>query len=536
MRRIRYMLWPAGIVIGLAAESAEFGFRGGWLADLLVGWTFIACGLIAWGRRPESRTGALTAATGFAWFLPNFAAGDGLLSLAAANTLFWHRGPLIHLVLTYPEGRASSSLVRSAVAVGYAAALLYPVSHNDVATIALAGFVLVVSVLRYARSVGPARRAHRVAMWATIAVSLLLGGEATIRLAAPGVAPNNDLLLAYEVTLCAIAVGLTVGLLVAPWRAAAVTDLVVELGEARSGTLRDELANALGDQSLEVGYWLPEQRRFVDAEGHPVDLPDPASERSITTVEREGRPVAALVHDPAVLADPGLIDAVSAAAKLAASNARLQADVRARQAEIRVSRQRILEAGDEERRRLERHLHMGAERRLEELGQTLADARASTNGPAADRITHAEERLAATRDELRRLARGLHPRELAEQGLAGALASLVADAPLPAELVVPEGPIPPTVAACAYFVCSEALANATKHARASSARVSVRRSGDDLRVSVEDDGIGGADPGGSGLRGLADRVETLGGRLRVESPSASGTCVTAVIPLGDAAR
>jgi signal transduction histidine kinase len=536
MRRIRYLLWPAGMVIGLAAESAGFGFRGGWLPDLLVGWTFIACGLIAWGRRPESRSGVFTAATGFAWFLPNFAPGGGVLSLAAANTLFWHRGPLIHLVITYPEGRASSSLVRSAVVVGYSAAMLYTVSHNDAATIALAGFVLVVSVLRYTRSVGPARRAHRVAMWGTFAVSLLLGGEATIRLAAPSAAPNGALLLAYEATLCAIAIGLTVGLLVAPWRTAAVTDLFVELGETRSGTLREELANTLGDPSLEVGYWLPEQRRFVDAEGHPLDLPDPASGRSITTVDRDGGPVAVLVYDPAVLADPGLIDAVSSAAKLAVSNARLQADVRARQAQIRASRQRILEAGDEERRRLERHLHLGAERRLEELGRTLSEARASMNGPAADRITHAEERLETTRDELRRLARGLHPPELAEQGLAGALASLVADAPLPAELVVPEGPIPPTVAACAYFVCSEALANTMKHAQASGARLSISRDDERITVSVKDDGVGGADPAGSGLRGLADRVETLGGSFRVESSPASGTCVTAVIPLGSAAR
>jgi len=292
------------------------------------------------------------------------------------------------------------------------------------------------------------------------------------------------------------------------------------------------VARALGDPSLQVGYWLPESAAFMDAAGRPLAVPGPGSGRSATVVERDGRPLAVLVHDPAVLGDPGLVEAVASAARLAAANVRLQAEVRARLAEIAASRRRILVAGDEERGRLERRLSEGALRRLDELADSLQLARQSAAGQdTAERVARAESQLIRTQEDLERLARGLHPRQLAAQGLDAALAALAGDFPLRVDLTVPVTQTSPDVAACVYFVCSEALANVAKHASASAVQISVTARAGVITVEVADDGAGGADPQGRGLRGLADRVETLGGTLTVIS-APGGTRLTAVIPDG----
>jgi signal transduction histidine kinase len=255
-------------------------------------------------------------------------------------------------------------------------------------------------------------------------------------------------------------------------------------------------------------------------------------------VKREGQPVAALVHDPAVLEDPGLLEAVASAAQLAAANARLQAEVRARVEELAASRRRILAVRDEERRRLERRLHDKAEARLGELAVTLRRGqRSTTDQRTREQIAHAEDQLARTLEELRRLAHGLHPRVLAEHGLAGALAALAKDLPVPVDINVPSTQLPEQVAVAAYFVCAEALANVAKHAAAAHVAVAVTASEDRVKVEIADDGVGGADPAhGSGLRGLADRVETFGGTLQVESTSGHGTRLAAEIPLGGEAQ
>src|SRR6266545_2718970 len=426
MRRLGLVLLAGGL-LGLTAEWVGFGWGDPrhWIPDLAVGWTFVGSGLIAWARRPASRTGPLLAATGFTWFLGNFAqVGVAAVAWAAAHLVYLHRGPLVQLVLTYPSGRPGSRLVRGAVAVGYAAAVITPIWRNTGATILLAGLLVAVCARDYVRAVGPFRRARLMAVQAAAGLSLVLAGTAAARLLLPPEEVSGPSLLVYEVALCVLAVTLLAGLLVAPWQRAVVTDLVVELGEARSGTLRGELSRALGDPSLEVGYWLPDRAVFVDAEGRVLRLPAPGSGRSVTTVEREGQPVAVLVHDPAVLEDPGLLEAVTSAARLAAANARLQAEVRARVVELAASRRRILAARDEERRRLERRLHDGAEARLEELAATLRRGRRSaTDKRTREQLAHAEDQLTQTLEELRRLGHGLHPRVLSEQGLESAPAA-----------------------------------------------------------------------------------------------------------------
>jgi signal transduction histidine kinase len=534
------LLWPAAAVVGLTAEWRLYGWADprDWVPDLLTGWTMIACGLAGWSRRPQSRAGALLAAAGFAWFAPNFAAtGVTALAWLSAHALYLHRGPLVQLVLTYPTGRAARRLDRAAVAAGYAAAVITPVWADQTATVVLACLLVAVAVRGYVCAAGRERRMRLAALQATAVVAAVLLAVALVRLAAPGQAAGAATLHVYQAALCGLSLGLLAGLLRGAWDRAEVADLVVELGETRSGTLRDQLARALGDPSLRVGYWVPESAGFVDSDGRPLRVPGPGSERSMTMVERDGQPTAVLVHDPAVLGDPGLVEAVASAARLAAANARLQAEVRARLAEIGASRRRILEAGDEERGRLERRLRDGALRKLDEVAETLDQARSSTaGGNAAERVAKAETQLARTQEELRRLARGIHPRELSERGLAAALASLARDVPLPVKLAVSAAGESPGAAACAYFVCSEALANVAKYAAASKVAVSVRSDPGAIRVEIEDDGVGGADPGrGTGLRGLADRVETLGGTLTVDSPPGRGTRVVAVIPHGASA-
>jgi signal transduction histidine kinase len=536
MRRLWLLAWLAGVAAGLAGEGLLYGFGdpGHWVPDLVTGWTLIGCGLVASRLVPGSRSGLLMTMAGFAWFAPNFAsAGVGAVDWLAAHALYLHRGPLVALVLTYPRGRADGRIELATLATGYAVAVVTPVWRSDTATIILAGLLVAVAVHGQVVAVGRARRAHAWALSAAVLLGAVLAASAVARLAVPVGGANSATLLGYEIVLCLLAFGLLVGLMRSPWEHAAVTDLVVELGEARSGTLHDALARALGDPSLQIGYWLPDAGAYVDTAGRPVELPGDGSERAVTRIDRDGRPLAALVHDPVVLGEPSLVEAVAAAARLAASNARLQAEVRAQVDELRASRTRVLRAGDEERRRLEQRLREGTQRRLSDLATALAQAPAGSSPETLAKVERAQDQVARTRAELGELAAGLHPRALAHGGLSGALAALAQRSPVPIELAVAPQRLPADVEVAAYFVCSEALANAAKYAPGSRVVVSVMVEGDLVRVDVADDGGGGADPArGSGLRGLADRVEALGGSLGVDSPLGGGTRLVVELPLG----
>jgi signal transduction histidine kinase len=536
-QRFHLFLWPAGAAFGLVAEWIAFDWTdpAHWIPDIVVGWTFIGCGLMAAARRPDSRSGPLMAVTGFTWFLGNFAAIDaGFVAWVAAHGVYVHRGPLVHLILAYPSGRLSSKLSRAIVGAGYAATLVTPVWDSEVATFVFSVLLIAITSREYVRAIGRQRRARLLSVWAAAGLGLVLAGGAAARLTLPAGDVSTPALLAYELMLLIIAGGLFAGLVSASWERADVTDLVVELGAARSGTLRGALLRALGDPSLEIGYWLEDADSFVDSEGRRLSLPDAVSKRSMTQIERDGRPVAVILHDPAVLDDPGLLEAVTSAAQLAASNARLQAEVQARVVELTASRRRILDARDEERLRLERRLREGAQHRLEQLAETLDRSRRSAgSAQTIERVVHAEEQLSRTLEELRRLALGLHPRILSEQGLGSALASLAEGFPVRVQLEVTTDRMAPPMEAAAYFVCAEALANVSKYASASTVMVSVISDDTRVVVIVKDDGVGGADPArGSGLRGLADRIGTLGGTLGLESEAGHGTRLTAEIPLG----
>ncbi len=303
----------------------------------------------------------------------------------------------------------------------------------------------------------------------------------------------------------------------------AVAELMTELGEPPApGSLRQALARALGDPSLELAYWVRDGT-YVDVDGHVVALPAEGSARVATAVERSGRPVAAIVHDASLRDHPELVDAVVAAAGLALENERLQAELRARLEELRASRFRLVETADVERRRLERNLHDGAQQRLVALSLSLALAeREFASDPAViELLERTRSDLADALAELRELARGIHPSLLTDRGLKAALEALANRALVPVELAgLPDERLPDGVEAAAYYLVAEALTNVAKYARASMASVRVVRENGHVIVEVSDDGIGGADSRrGSGLRGLADRVEALDGRLDLRQPA-----------------
>jgi signal transduction histidine kinase len=510
-------LLVAGLAFGLGAEwaAAEPGELDRAAADLLTGWTFLVCGALAARRARGRAVGALMGATGVAWF-----AG----TLAPEALLYLHRGPLVHLLLAYPGGRVARRPAQAVVAAAYLDGAVQPLGASDALTAALCALLAAVALAGYARETGPRRRARAVPTAGALAVVLVLALTALTE------GSESVMLAAYELVLAAVAIALLVDLERGRWSVGAVTGLVVDLGDLwEPVTLRDRLARALGDPSLQLGYRVGDG--YTDEAGRPFTVPD-AGDRVVTPVEADGERVAVLIHDRTVLEDPALTEAVAAATRLALTNARLQAEVLARAEQLAASRRRIVEAADAQRRRLQRELGEGAEQRLSAVAAEVeALAPAVGDGRAAELLADVERQLETARAELRELARGIHPTALTEGGLAAALPDLAGRASVPVELHVDGGRAPAPVEAAAYFVCAEALTNVAKYAAASAVTIVVRREPGRLTVAIADDGAGGADPArGSGLRGLADRVEALGGRLTVDSPPGAGTRLAAELP------
>jgi signal transduction histidine kinase len=298
--------------------------------------------------------------------------------------------------------------------------------------------------------------------------------------------------------------------------------------------VRETLAQSLGDRTLSIAYWLPSRHAFVDERGRPVPLPDPGSGRAWTAVDYAGSRVAAIIHDASLEASPELVQAAAAAASLALDNERLKADLRARVEELHASRVRIVEASNSARRKLERDIHDGAQQQLVALAVELRllRNRVGENPQATELIGRIEEKLGVALDELRELARGIHPGILTDRGLEPALESLAARAPLPVacELDLPTRP-PASVEAVAYFVIAEALTNVLKYAQATRVTMRACEQNSSVTVELEDDGVGAADERrGTGLVGLRDRVGALDGTVEVISPPGEGTVVRARIP------
>jgi signal transduction histidine kinase len=571
------VLIAAGVVLGVFASDIQVDDLHSpterAAAQVVLGWTYVAVGLLAWIRRRGNPIGPLLVAAGLAWLARQLRYAD----TAALFTVFFLLGDVCyalvgHAVLAYPTGKVRGRFERGIVIAGYTTALLFPLAalllydgrsqliqmqpipHENLVGIAdsaravellqktevivlfgvLATLLLVVIVRRLAGATARERRMLAPLLVAAVAIVLRAVFECVFTFVDRPFA--YDYLFWWQfAAVIALPLALVAGLLRARLARVAIGDLVIELEHTPTSGLRDSLARALDDPSLELALALPGRRGFVDDSGRPVRLPENDPRRAVTTVEHDGEVIAALVHDPSLLEERQLVQAVGAAAHLALENARLQAELRAQLALVEESRARIVAAGDEERQRIERDLHDGAQQRLVAMAIELRSAQRRLGGnldPEVERLlTTTVDDLQTAVQELRELASGIHPTILAEGGLAAALDSLAARSPLPVTVTATRDRFAPEVETDAYFVACEALANVAKHARATHATVTARRDNGVLLIEIEDDGAGGARlDAGSGLRGLADRVEARGGHLRLDSPAGQGTRVVGEIP------
>jgi signal transduction histidine kinase len=518
---------------------------------LVVGWSFVASGVVAWSRRPDNRTGALMILVGFLWFLGllGFAEQDALYRIGDLVGRPLQVAVFVYLLLAFPTGRLETRGARVLAGAAFVDACIVRNSSRLFDDDRLAGrlydaseiaiiviFLGIIGVLarRWRAGSGAWRRAVGPLLWpGALALSMLILFFANDVAGEPlGTTPAWLYRIAYAV----LPLLFLAGLLRMRLARAGVAELLLQLERPQpAADVRDAIARALGDPTVDVLYWLPDEKRYVDRGGRPAALPRDDPQRAATLVERDGRRVAAIVHEEVLSNDPELLRAVSAAAALALENARLQAELRARLEELEASRARSFEAADLERKRIERNLHDATQQRLTSvaLALGLAESRLASDPRAArESIAQAKQALAAALAELRDLSRDIHPSVLTEGGLRPALEDLAYTTPLPVRIAADlNGRLPEHVEATAYYVIAEALTNVAKHADASRAVVTIGRENERLAVSVRDDGVGGAAPGdGSGLRGLADRVGALGGTFEVESDDDRGTEIRAWIP------
>ena len=649
-----------------------------------LGLVFVGCGLVAIVRRPDNRLGVLMAIVGFFWFLSSLAEANNatIYSIGTALSLLMY-GAFAHLILSFPNGRLETTRDRAIVVLAYLDVTVvqwawmltrdhignsnkpcpncpdnvFVVTHEHWLSSALLslqrgiGLALLwaaFSVLyRRLRNATPAARRSLAPVVVTSSVTLVLIAAMLITAwidEGATHAINWFVLLSFGT----VPLGFLVGLLRTRLQRSGILRMIVESADELS--LRDAeqgLREALGDPTIRLGYWLDEIHGYVNVRGKPFVIPEDTPTRVTTKIDYADKPIAALLHDRALLDDSdmleevvgvirmglekdrgeralrateirnrALLDAIPdlmfrvsidgryvdyrapsewdlldkevigktvwqrlpedlaerimAAGRSAVEERRVQAfeyhldfgddmrhfearlaasgedefvlivrnitDRKVQEHELQASRARIVAAGDAERRRLERNLHDGAQQRLVSLSLSLrlAQTQLQKNPEIAEQLLDsAREELAQALEELRELARGIHPAILTDRGLDAALEALASRAPLPVEIERDEAQLPQQVEAAAYYVVSEALANVAKYAQASSVRVTVAQLNGSARVEVSDDGVGGADPAqGSGLRGLADRVAALNGTLEVESPPGRGTRIRAEIPLG----
>jgi signal transduction histidine kinase len=564
------VLWAIGLAgLALTTCTVAFGLTNSDVSRVqvvLLHWMsvpYVVAGLVAWWRRPDSRLGVLMVAGGFTTGLSalQFAQLDVPYTVGAAFDIL-PAAFLLHVYLAFPDGRLKSGLEEALVGAAYTAAVglqlvkmsfgvfgpnnLLEISAQpevadtvgQVQLLSLAAMCLAgigVLAARRRRAGRPHRRSLAILIdsfaLGLVMIALLFVVGAFQILAPAFLAIQRTTLVVLGIS----PVAFLIGLLQSRLARSAVGDLFVELqADPAPADLRNALARALRDPSLTLAYWLPDYGRYADLDGRPVDLPGEDEARATTLIDLGREHVAALLHDPVLKDEPELLDAVTAAAGIALENGRLHAELRARLEELRGSRARIVEAGQQERQRLERNLHDGAQQRLIALSLELSLLKDRLQGDpeATARLEQARREVATSLEELRDVARGIHPAVVSGHGLEVALESLAARASVPVELSVQvAGRLPEQVEMAAFYLVSESLANIAKHANATSATIEIAQSDGQVVVEIHDDGVGGADTErGSGLRGLADRVEALEGRLRVWSPNGGGTRLRAEIP------
>jgi len=558
-----------GIAAFVVMLNGEHNVHRGAFAGLFLatGWGFVGVGLWVWKQRSAGNIGPLMVAVGLSGLLKGLAFSNDSVVFAIASVgevLIY--AVLIQLLLSFPSGRLETRLDRLLVTIAYVnttvvqlgvflftapakadpsnpllienseAAGVLSAAQLDI-SIALLGAVVAVLYRRW-RSGTPGRARVFAPIVAVGGLTfLLLMAALVVEQAGLSSDISDAQTLALFTSIACLPFAFLVGLLRSRFSEAdAISELLAQLGEGGGrGALRDALADALGDPTLELAYWVPDQDAYVDAAGQPVRV-DPAPAGKVSTIiEHEGERIAAIVHSSGLAEERELVQTAGAAAALTLRNERLDAELRAKVAELRASRSRIVQAGYEQRRRLERDLHDGAQQRLMALGIDLRMVKERIEHDpqgAAELLDESLHELNEATAELRELARGIHPAVLTNRGLHAALKGLASRSPVPVELLqTPADRLPPSVESAVYFVVAEALTNAARYSRARTVTVGVVRDNGHVDVEVSDDGVGGADADqGSGLRGLQDRVAALDGRLELTSPQGLGTILRATIP------
>lgn len=554
------------IEIGLATAGGS-GPPWVWLPVPIAALVFLATGMIAWWRRPSNRTGAIIVC-GSALLLLSALGTTGVPWLTAvAVVLATAILPLlVHLLLAFPSGRLRGRLVRWTVLAGYGVSLVLQIPLYLFDPAASPGGMLAVADTSWAQSAGDWIQ-NTCGMAVMVAAAIILAGRyrrAGMRerrvigplylygiaavLAVPLIPivlmplTGMSIELSALLQVCLItAVPVTVGCAML-FGGFARTSEVQELGVwlATAGdervSLRDALARTLGDPSVRLAFWAPEVGHYVDQDGRAVPLPDPAQGRAAVDVTLGGRRIAAIGYDAGLIDDPNLVVSAGRVVALALDRERLNAELRASRRELQLSRVRIVEAGDRERQRIAQNLHDGLQVELVLLGvqaQGVADIPGAT-ADVAEEATRLRVRIDQAAGNLRQLVHAVMPPPLVERGLVSAVEDLLDRMSVPTKLdSAAIGVLPAQVQSTAYFIVAEGLANAVKHSAASKVVVRLEQHGSRLMIEVSDDGVGGASIGGGrGLGGLADRVDTLGGRLTIDSPAGQGTRLAAELSCG----
>jgi signal transduction histidine kinase len=520
----RWLVIPAAIAIGLAAET-------GWppgvdprliVADLAVGWVFIGGGFAVWRSRPANRMGLLLMATGAAWFVATFDPN--------AAYLYW--APFVHLLVAHPTGRLISARRRAIVAGVYTVAILATVlSIRPLvgADLAVGALIVCIGFVRLVET-GRSDQGRWATPLLTVVVGLVLAGVSTGHLIGSSI--DDVGLVVYQVALAATVLSIVADIVRPAFSGGTLARVVVDLGgAAEAGTLRERLSAAVGDPSLSLAYSVNgDGHAWVDDTGLKVPRPVPTADRSVTTIVVGGVELGVVSHDPTLVRDDATFRLIAAAAGLAISNSATQAQIRQRVAEVDASRERLVEAADAQGRRIESALENRVDARLTRVGQLLSSVASAR--PDDQQVRDVIAELAVARARLRDFSRGVYPGMLTSGGLAVAIADLAERSPVPVHIKASRAARYDSAAeSTLYFVCAEALANVAKHARARHVTVELTEDFDGPVLRIEDDGVGSPNvAAGSGLRGLVDRVEALGGSLRVEGRPGQGTSVTAALP------
>jgi signal transduction histidine kinase len=558
------------LVAGAPFWTHQHIFWPGLIVTVAVGASFIGSGAVAWWRRSANRTGPLLVLVGYLWFISDLSYVPNNLPWTLSQLYSTLYQPVLgYVALAYPTGRLLTRWDRRVIVLALGWNLINnPVQlffdnfgpctcgrrnllliRNDPGlehTLQVASSVISVPVIllvaafivrRWWMSTKTAKWVMGPALWGVGGAALSLAGREVADIVNLTGTADNVVYVVTGVGLIVFPVTLLMGVLRTRLSYAGVARLVRELaGPLEPGDVRNALASTLKDPKLELYYWSATAGGYVDVDGTPGD-PHANANRLVKLIEWDARPLAAIVTDPVLTEDANFVDSVIGAARLALQNEALQAEVRAQLAQLRGAAVRIVEAGETERRRIERNLHDGAQQRLLALSLSLASTRQrmgeSDDAGVRDVLARAGEQLQEAITELRELARGIHPILLTQEGLGPSLQGLAERASVPVELHCVKGRFPEAVEATAYFVAAEALTNAMRHAHTSQVWVDIDRREKELVVSIRDSGIGTADVSrGSGLRGLADRVAAIGGSLSVDSRPGAGTTVTARLPCG----